>query len=64
MFAACQDIAFLEELVDAGFDEGLFVMLVDDELFYKRPRAEWDLSLLPRRPSNSGEDRPANRCAR
>ncbi len=34
MFAACQDIAFLEELVAAGFEAGLFVMLVDDELFY------------------------------
>lgn len=35
MFAACQDIAFLEQLVAAGFEAGLFLMLVDDELFYR-----------------------------
>lgn len=37
MFAACQDIAFLESLVRNGFVSGLFVMAVDDRLFYEGP---------------------------
>ncbi|MGH9532908.1 MAG: hypothetical protein ACRD2Q_11000, partial [Terriglobales bacterium] len=35
MFKACQDLAFLEELVSAGFDGGLFLMAADDRLFYE-----------------------------
>lgn len=35
MFKACQDIAFLEELVDAGFNGGVFVMTADDPLFFR-----------------------------
>lgn len=35
MFSACQDIAFLEDLVRAGFTAGLFVMVVEDPLFYR-----------------------------
>ena len=35
MFKACQDIGFLEQLVSAGFGTGLFVIAVDDPLFYK-----------------------------
>jgi len=37
MFSACQDIAFLEELVRSGFSAGLFVMAADDPLFYGGP---------------------------
>ena len=35
MFAACRDIAFLEELVRHGFTGGFFVMAADDPLFYQ-----------------------------
>lgn len=35
MFSACKDVAFLEQLVDRGFDLGLFVMAADDRLFYE-----------------------------
>lgn len=35
MFKACQDIAFLEELVEAGFNGGAFAMAVDDRLFFR-----------------------------
>src|ERR1700688_732001 len=35
MFNACKDVAFLEQLVDRGFDFGLFVMAADDKLFYQ-----------------------------
>jgi hypothetical protein len=34
MFASCIDIAFLEDLVDAGFELGIFLMVIDDPLFY------------------------------
>ena len=34
MFKACQDIRFLEQLCDAGFGQGLFVMVADDDGFY------------------------------
>jgi hypothetical protein len=34
MFSACLDLAFLEELVRGGFSAGLFVIVVDDPLFY------------------------------
>ena len=34
MFKACQDICFLEQLCDAGFRQGLFVMVADDDGFY------------------------------
>ena len=34
MFKACQDIRFLEQLCDAGFRQGLFVMVADDDRFY------------------------------
>lgn len=40
MFAACIDIVFLEELVDAGFQAGLFIMVVDDPLFYSGRETE------------------------
>ena len=35
MFSACKDVAFLEQLVERGFDSGLFVMAADDKLFYQ-----------------------------
>jgi hypothetical protein len=35
MFKACQDIGFLEQLVDGGFDGGVFVIAVDDPLFFR-----------------------------
>jgi hypothetical protein len=35
MFNACKDIAFLEQLVERGFDGGLFVMAAEDKLFYQ-----------------------------
>jgi len=38
MFNFCQDLAFLEQLVDAGFDAGYFVVAVDDHLFYSGPK--------------------------
>jgi hypothetical protein len=34
MFKACQDIGFLEQLVDGGFNGGAFVIAVDDALFF------------------------------
>ncbi len=34
MFKACQDIRFLEQLCDAGFTQGVFVMVADEEGFY------------------------------
>jgi hypothetical protein len=33
MFAACCDIAFLEQLVTGGFSAGVFAMVIDDALF-------------------------------
>lgn len=35
MFKACQDIGFLEQLVQGGFDGGIFVIAVDDPLFFR-----------------------------
>ncbi len=35
MSKACQDIRFLEQLVRAGFDAGIFVMAAEDRLFYQ-----------------------------
>lgn len=35
MFDACCDLQFLEQLVSRGFRGGLFVMHVDDRLFYQ-----------------------------
>jgi hypothetical protein len=35
MFKFCQDIAFLEQLVSAGFDAGFFVVAAHDPLFYR-----------------------------
>jgi hypothetical protein len=35
MFSACKDVAFLEQLVDRGFERGVFVMAADDRLFYQ-----------------------------
>lgn len=35
MFAACEDIAFLEELVLGGFSLGCFVMVADDPHFWR-----------------------------
>lgn len=34
MFSACKDIMFLEQLVQAGFAGGLFVIAAADRLFY------------------------------
>jgi hypothetical protein len=39
MFKACQDIFFLEQLVDAGFAAGFFVMAADHPLFYRQAEA-------------------------
>jgi hypothetical protein len=36
MFKACQDICFLEQLVQFGFASGLFIMVADDPLFYNQ----------------------------
>jgi hypothetical protein len=35
MFSACTDILFLEQLVEAKFSNGLFIMVVDDDLFIR-----------------------------
>lgn len=35
MFSACKDVAFLEQLVERGFDSGLFIIAADDKLFYE-----------------------------
>lgn len=35
MFKACQDLMFLEQLVTASFNCGLFVMAADDRLFWE-----------------------------
>lgn len=37
IFKACQDGAFLEQIVFAGFDAGIFVMAADDHLFFSGP---------------------------
>ena len=37
MFKACEDIAFLEQIVFSGFNAGFFVMAADDRLFYHGP---------------------------
>jgi hypothetical protein len=34
MFSFCKDIAFLEQLVESGFECGLFLAVADDPLFY------------------------------
>lgn len=34
MFKFCQDIAFVEQIVQAGFSDGYFIAAVDDRLFY------------------------------
>ena len=40
MFKACQDIAFLEQLVNQGFGSSYFIMLVDDHLFFEGPKRD------------------------
>lgn len=40
MFAACLDIAFLEQLVRQGFSAGHLVIAADDPLFYRGPGQE------------------------
>lgn len=40
MFKACQDLEFLEQLIGAGFDGGLFIMHVADTLFHIRGSRE------------------------
>lgn len=40
MFKFCQDLAFVEQLVDAGFDSGFFVVVVEDPLFWKGPEED------------------------
>ena len=39
MFSFCKDIAFVEQLVAAGFNSGFFVVAADDPLFYKGSQA-------------------------
>jgi len=39
MFKACEDICFVEQLVQNGFTSGVFVMVADDPLFYSGPSA-------------------------
>lgn len=34
MFSFCKDIAFLEQLVDSGFQSGYFLAVADEPLFY------------------------------
>ena len=34
MFSFCKDIAFLEQLVRAGFESAYFLAVADDALFY------------------------------
>jgi hypothetical protein len=36
MFSFCKDIAFLEQLVSAGFQSGYFLAVVDSHLFYSK----------------------------
>lgn len=38
MFSFCKDIAFLEQLKDAGFEHVYFIAFVDDPLFYRGSR--------------------------
>src|SRR6266852_3207826 len=38
MFKFCQYVAFVEQLVSAGFDAGLFLAAADDPLFYSGPQ--------------------------
>jgi hypothetical protein len=40
MFKACQDIVFLEQLVQAGFEHGYFIMAADDHLFHRGNRLD------------------------
>jgi len=40
MFDACQDIAFLEELIEIGFRGGVFAIHVNDPLFYSGGSAD------------------------
>ena len=35
MFSFCKDIAFLEQLVEAGFEKACFIAFADDPLFYR-----------------------------
>jgi len=35
MFKFCQDVSFVEQLVDAGFDAGIAVLVVEGRLFYQ-----------------------------
>jgi hypothetical protein len=35
MFKSCQDISFLEHLCRLGFSAGYFIMIVDDDLFFR-----------------------------
>ena len=35
MFSFCKDIAFLEQLVNCGFETGYFIAVADDPLFYE-----------------------------
>lgn len=37
MFSFCKDIAFAEELVEAGFPQSAFVVFAEDHLFYRGP---------------------------
>ncbi len=34
MFSACNDVRFLEQLVESGFGNCYFMMFADDHLFY------------------------------
>jgi hypothetical protein len=38
MFSFCKDIAFVEELIDAGFKETGLLIFVDSHLFYQGPK--------------------------
>jgi hypothetical protein len=40
MFKACEDIAFLEQLVEGGFDGGIFVIAAEDPLFFQGDAAD------------------------
>ena len=61
MFKATQDVAFLEQLVAAGFAGGLFVMVADDPLFYsgKKIRRAY-IELLSGRPPFARPHHEAN----
>ncbi len=55
MFSFCKDIAFLEQLVDSGFNHGYFIALADDELFYSGDKVDGIYGLFRNQQAITGE---------